>query len=198
MNLYEMKRFWFKVWLGVLAGAGLGVFMLPGVRQVQAYQGTSGPIITVTYTDPINVRGGPSTVYYPIVGRLFPGDTAIALGVSPGREWVQIEYPGAPNNTGWVYAIYVTVSGGELLVVEAPATPTPEVTATLDPTLAAAFSFEPTPTRMSTFTPPPPLVVPQFTEQAPVTRSAIAPGLVALILAAMGGVGLLISFFVRK
>ena len=198
MNLYAMQRFWFKVWLGVLAGAGLSMVLLHSVKQVQAYQGASGPMITVTYSDPINVRGGPSTVYYPIVGRMFPGDTAIALGVSPGREWVQIEYPGAPTNSGWVYAIYVTVSGGELLVVEAPATPTPEVTATLDPTLAAAFSFEPTVTRMPTFTPPPPLVVPQFTEQAPVRRSIIAPGLVALVLVVLGAVGVLVSFVVRK
>src|SRR4030095_14296653 len=154
MNVYAMKRIWFKVFWVVLTVTGLGVGMFFSVKQAAAYQDPS-VFITVTYTDPINVRGGPSTVYYPIVGQLAPGDTAPALGTSPGREWVQISYPSAPGGVGWVYAIYVTVTGGELLVVEAPSTPTPEVTSTIDPTLAAAFNFQPTSTRLPTFTPPP-------------------------------------------
>jgi uncharacterized protein YraI len=197
-NVYEMKRKWFKFCMGVLVGVVLGMVMFFPVKQAQAYQDASAVTITVTYTDPINVRGGPSTVYYPIVGRMFPGDTARALGTSPGREWVQIEYPSAPNGVGWVYAIYVSVTGGELSVVEAPFTPTPEITATLDPTLAAAFNFEPTPTRMPTFTPPPPLVVPQFTEALPVRSVKLAPGVIALSLIVLGAAGLLMSFVFRK
>jgi uncharacterized protein YraI len=198
MNVYEMKRKWFKFCMGGLVGVGLGMVMLISVKQVQAYQDASTITITVTYTDPINVRGGPSTVYYPIVGRMFPGDTARALGTSPGREWVQIEYPSAPGGIGWVYAIYVSVAGGELSVVEAPFTPTPEVTATLDPTLAAAFNFEPTSTRMPTFTPPPPLVVPQYTETLPARSFRIAPGMIALVLIVLGGAGFILSFLFRK
>jgi len=197
MNVYEMKRIWFKSFLGLGMATGLAVGLLFVVKQARAYQDPS-VYITVTYSDPINVRGGPSTVYYPIVGRLSPGDTAPALGTSPGREWVQIVYPSAPGGAGWVYAIYVTVTGGELLVVEAPSTATPEVTATIDPTLAAAFNFQPTSTRLPTFTPPPPLTVPQYTEVSPPRRSMVAPGIFVASLVLLGTIGLAASMILRK
>jgi uncharacterized protein YraI len=197
MNVYEMKQFWFKALLGVLIVAGLVMGTFYSVKPVKAFQDPS-IFVTVTYSDPINVRGGPSTVYYPIVGRLLPGDTAVALGTSPGREWVQIAYSGAPGGTGWVYAIYVTVTGGELLVVEAPSTPTPEVTSTIDPTLAAAFNFQPTATRLPTFTPPPPLTVPQFTEAVTPQRSMVAPGIFVASLVLLGTIGLIASVILRK
>ncbi|HXD09452.1 MAG TPA: hypothetical protein VN653_05265 [Anaerolineales bacterium] len=197
-----MKQFWFRAILGVLVVAGLGGGTLFSVKQARAFQDPSTPIsgayITVTYSDPINVRGGPSTVYYPVVGRLSPGDMAPALGVSPGREWVQIAFSGAPGGVGWVYAIYVSVSGGELLVVEAPSTSTPEVAATIDATLAAAFDFQPTPSRMPTFTPPPPLTVPQFTEVVATNRRLVAPGYFVLSLILIGAAGLVVSFILRK
>lgn len=197
MNIYEMKRIWFKSFLGALLIVVPVVGMLFSAEQARAYQDPS-IYITVTYSDPINVRGGPNTVHYPIVGRLSPGDTAIALGTSPGREWVQIVYPGAPGGVGWVYAIYVTVTGGELLVVEAPSTPTPQVTSTIDPTLAAAFNFQPTATRLPTFTPPPPLTVPKFTEVSPPQRSMVAPGIFVTSLVLLGTIGLIVSVVLRK
>jgi uncharacterized protein YraI len=196
-----MKRFWFKTILGSFMVAGLGVGTLFLAQQAEAYQDASTPsgvYVTVTYTDPINVRGGPNTVGYPIVGRLLPGDVRQALGVSPGREWVQIAYPEAPGGVGWVYAIYVSVTGGELLVVEAPSTPTPPVTATIDATLAAAFNFQPTASRLPTFTPPPPLTVPQFTEVAAPPRAIVAPGIFVISLLLLGAVGMLVSFALRK
>jgi hypothetical protein len=97
-----------------------------------------------------------------------------------------------------VYAIYVSVSGGELLVVEAPSTPTPPVTATIDATLAAAFNFQPTPSRMPTFTPPPPLTVPQFTEVNTPRRALVAPGIFVVSLILIGVIGLLVSIVLRK
>jgi len=195
-----MKRIWFKTVLGALVVASLGVGTLFSVKQAEAYQDPSTPsgVYITTYTDPINVRGGPSTVHYPIIGQLFPGDVLPALGVSPKREWVQVAYPGAPGGTGWVYAIYVSVSGGELLVVETPSTPTPLVTATIDATLAAAFNFQPTPSRMPTFTPPPPLTVPQFTEVSTPRRTMVAPGIFVVALVLLGALGLLISVVLRK
>jgi len=196
MNIYEMKRIWFGLSLGVVLVAGLALTMFISVTEVQAQDPST--YITVTYSDPINVRGGPSTVYYPIVGRLAPGETAVALGTSPGREWIQIAYPGAPGGVGWVYAIYVTVTGGELLVVESPSTPTPEVTSTIDPTLAAAFNFQPTATRLPTFTPPPPLTVPQFTEVSTPHRSMVAPGIFVTALILLGTLGLIASIILRK
>jgi uncharacterized protein YraI len=196
-----MKRFWFKTILGIFVVAGLSVGTLFSVKQAEAYQDAptpSGTYVTVTYSDPINVRGGPSTVHYPIVGRLMPGDMVPALGVSPGREWVQVAYPEAPGGAGWVYAIYVTVTGGELLVVEAPSTPTPPVTATIDATLAAAFSFEPTASRLPTFTPPPPLTIPQFTDVPAPRRVIVAPGIFVVSLLLLGAVGILVSIVLRK
>lgn len=200
MNLYATKQIWFKIWLGILTVIVLGAGMFFSPKQAGAYAEAprqAGPIITVTYSDPINVRGGPSTVYYPIVGQLLPSQTAPALGVSPKREWVQIAYPASPTGTGWVYAAYVTVSGGELPIVEAPPTPTPLATSTIDPTLAAAFLVQPTQTRLPTFTPPPPLTVPSFEGEGTVTTGNVL-GFFIIGLGLLGGVGLLVSFLLRK
>ena len=196
LNIYAMKRFWFKPLLGVFMVMGLGVGMLFSVRQAEAYQDPS-VFVTVTYDEPINVRGGPNTTDYPIVGRMFPGDTAPALGVSPAREWVQVSFPSAPGGVGWVYAIYVSVTG-ELRVVEAPPTATLAMTITIDPTLAAQFNFQPTMTRMPTFTPPPPLTVPQFSETETPRREGIATGIYVAGLVTLGVLGLVVSFIFRK
>ena len=192
-----MKQFWFKALLGtfMLAGLGAGVFF--STKPVDAYQDAPTPtgiFVTVTYSDPINVRSGPSTILYPIVAQLNPGEVVPALGISPGREWIQVSYPGG---TGWVYASFVSISGGELQIVEPPPTPTALATATIDPTLAAAFNIQPTQTRMPTFTPPPPLKVPQFTDEH--TEGALgASGIFILGLGLIGGIGLIISFIWRK
>ena len=195
-----MKRIWFKIILGVLAVTGLGVESLLSVKQVEAYEDAlaqSGIFATVIYSEKINVRSGPSTVHYPVIGSLFPGDVVPALGVSPGHEWVQIAYPAAPGGAGWVYAIYVSITGGELQVVEAPATGTPEVTATIDATLAAQFNFEPTSSRIPTFTPPPPLTVPHYTEVI-TPRSGTPPGIFVASLVFLGVIGLIASFILRR
>ena len=178
-----------------VAGLGMGLFLPP--KQAEAYQGASTPsgvLVTVTYTDPINVRGGPSTIYYPIVGQLFPGDVVPALGVSPGREWIQVSYPGG---TGWVYASFVSISGGELRIVEPPPTPVPLVTATIDPTLAAAFNVQPTATRLPTFTPPPPLEN-VYVEAGQPTSPGVTPGFLIVGLGLIGAIGLLASYVLRK
>ena len=199
-----MKRFWFKFSLGLLTISVSGVAMFLAPKQVDAYQDASTPtgtgaFITVTYTEDINVRSGPSTVLYPDrIGQLKPGDIAPALGVSSGHEWVQISFPSAPNGVGWVYAEYVSVSGGELPVVESPPTPTPLATNTVDPTLAAAFNFQPTSTRMPTFTPPPPLDIPKFEEETVSRPSGIPSGILVLSLGLIGAIGLVVSFILRK
>jgi uncharacterized protein YraI len=191
-----MRQFWFKALGGILilAALSLGAFLSAG--QVQAYQDAptpTGVTVTVTYADPINIRGGPSTIYYPVVGQLSPGSVVPALGISPGREWIQISYAGG---TGWVYASFVSISGGELRVVEPPPTPTPPATSTIDPTLAAAFNLQPTQTRMPTFTPPPPLEIPQFTDQT--ANPFGAAGIFITGLGLIGGIGLLVSYLMRK
>lgn len=200
MNIYATTRKWFKSGLAILLVVLTGAAAFFAPKQAEAsrepvYQ--TGVIITVTYIEDINVRGGPNTVEYPIVGRLAVGETAPALGVSPKREWVQIAYPSSPTGTGWVYAAYVTVSGGELQVVEPPPTPTPPVTATVDQTLMAAFNTQPTQTRLPTFTPPPPLTVPAFVEPAPKVSTGIF-GIFIVGLGLIGGIGLVISYIWRR
>jgi hypothetical protein len=153
----------------------------------------TGIFVTVTYSDPINVRSGPSTVLYPIVAQLNPGEVVPALGVSPKREWIQISYSGG---TGWVYASFVSISGGELRIVEPPPTPT-QVVATIDPTLAAAFNVQPTITRLPTFTPPAPLEEIDLTPHGTTPRT-VAPGIFIAVLGMLGGVGLLVSFLLRR
>ena len=195
-----MKRFWFKVLMGGVTVASLGFSALQSPNQVEAFQEASTPsgtLATVIYAEPINVRSGPSTVFYPIIGQLQPGDIVPALGVSPGREWVQISFAGGVNGIGWIYASFVTISGGELQIAEPPPTPTPLISATIDPTLAAAFIVQPTQTRMPTFTPPPPLEIPEYTDTAE-SRSSGATGIFIVILVVIGTLGLTASFFLRK
>ena len=196
-NIYAMKQFWFKALLGTLMLAFLGAGALFSPRQAVAYQDVPTPtgiFVTVTYSDPINVRSGPSTILYPIVAQLNPGEVVPALGISPGREWIQITYSGG---TGWVYASFVSISGGELRIVEPPPTPTPLVTSTIDPTLAAAFNVQPTITRLPTFTPPAPLETLEITSHVTTPRT-VAPGFFIVGLGLLGGVGLLVSFLLRR
>jgi uncharacterized protein YraI len=191
-----MRQLWFKTFVGVILLTGLAAAALASPNQAGAYQDASTPtgiFVTVTYSDPINVRSGPSTRDYPIVGQLNPGEVVPALGVSPGREWIQVTYPGG---TGWVYASFVSISGGELQILEPPPTPTPLATNTIDPTLAAAFNIQPTQTRMPTFTPPPPLEIPRFSDSP---RSSFGVGgIFIIVLGVLGGAGLLISFLLRR
>ena len=201
MNVYAMKRLWFKFPLGVFLALilGFGIFSLPPDR-AGAFQGAttpSGVLVTVTYSDPINVRAGPSTVNYPVIGQLPSGAVVPALGVSTAREWVQIEYAGSSTGVGWVYASFVTVSGGELPVVESPPTPIPPVTNTIDPTLAAAFNAVPTETRLPTFTAPPPLEVPKFEDKGSIASSGVL-GVLIIGLGLIGSIGLITSFLLRK
>ena len=153
----------------------------------------SGPIAVVNPDqDQINVRSGPS-VDYPIIGVLVAGQRVPALGRSPGGDWVLVEYPGVSGGNAWVYAFLVTLQGS-LPVVEPPPTPTPLVTPTIDPTLAAQFIIEIQPTRLPTYTPPPPLVIPTFTVP-PVTQSTagIPVGFVIIGMSAVGIFGVFIS-----
>lgn len=200
-NIYDMNRIKFKFLRVVLRGFSVSLMLFFVAGQVWGHeeaQAQSGVFVTVTYSEPINVRGGPSTVYYPIVGRVFPGDVFSALGVSPGREWVQVAFPEAPSGVGWLYAIYVTVEGGELQIVEPPPTATPIATETINPTFAAAFIFEPTSTRMPTFTPPPPLEIPQFSDEVIARPSGIPSGWLAVSLLLLGAIGYLATLVFKR
>ncbi|MBI5950247.1 MAG: SH3 domain-containing protein [Chloroflexi bacterium] len=159
----------------------------------------SGMFITVITDEPqINVRMGPSSSIYPIVGTLLTGSTAPALGRSQGGDWIQIQYDGAPGNVGWVYSPLVQVSPGTLQIAAPPPTPVPPATPTIDPTLAAQYSIVPTSTRLPTFTPPPSLTVPSYTEiSAEDSVETIPLAVVIISLAALGIIGFLLSLFWR-
>ncbi len=155
----------------------------------------SGPMILVP--EQVNVRTGPS-VNYPQVGILIAGQTAPALGRSPGGDWLQIVYPGVPGNVAWVYAAFVVLQSfqpGGLPVVEPPATPTPRVTATIDATLAAQFNLgDATATRLPTFTSAAPLPEPTQVPAPEDGGGGFPPILAILGLLVVGLFGVVISF----
>jgi hypothetical protein len=156
--------------------------------------------ITVITDDPqINIRMGPSSSIYPIVGTLPTGSTAPALGRSQGGDWIQIAYDGAPNGVGWVYSPLVQVSPGTLQIVAPPPTPVPPATSTIDPTLAAQFSIVPTATRLPTFTPPPSLPTLSYSESPTVENSASVPlAAIIIVLLVLGSIGFLVSIVLRR
>jgi hypothetical protein len=94
-----------------------------------------------------------------------------------------------------VYAYLVTITGN-LPIIEPPPTPTPRVTPTIDPTLAAQFIVEIAPTRLPTFTPPPPVVAPTFIEPPNLQNTGGVPmGFIIIGMGAVGLFGVMISFF---
>jgi hypothetical protein len=159
----------------------------------------SGAYITVTYIEPINVRSGPSSFDYPVVGQLPVGGTASAIGRSPANEWIEITFPDSPRGTAWVYAANVTLSppGFLLPFIEPPPTPTPVVTPTLNQTFVAAFQTLPTSTRLPTFTNPPPLVFPTYTNPSHASAGRAVTAWVFVLLGLLGLVGLVITSIKR-
>ena len=185
------------LWLGLTSTVRLDVYaQQPTVAIPTVTSSPFGPMVTVNLDyEQINVRAGPSQDY-PSVGVLEQGERVPALGRSVGGDWVEIAYPVVDGGVGWVYAYLVTVSGGELPVIVPPPTPTPRVTPTIDPTLAAQLIIEIGPTRLPTFTQPPPLEMPTYT-QAPTlsVASGLPMGFIVIGLAVVGLFGLLISVF---
>jgi len=144
----------------------------------------------------VNVRLGPSLDYEKI-GVLISGQEAPALGRSPGGEWIQIFYAGVQGNVAWVYAPNVILEAGQRLlpIVEPPPTPTPRVTATIDPTFAAQFNIgELQATRLPTFTPADPVVRPTITVLDQGRGGSFPPVVAILGLLVLGLFGTVVSF----
>jgi hypothetical protein len=140
-----------------------------------------------------NVRAGPSYVNYEVVGVIVEGQEVPAIGRSPGGDWIAISYPGVQGGIAWVWSELVEVRG-VLPVLEPPSTPTPQVTPTIDPTLAAQFLVEVPATRLPTYTAPPELILPTLPADEPITVSGRVPmGLVIIGLTVVGIIGILIS-----
>ncbi len=194
---------WIIVAIGILF---LGLFD-PGKSSVLAQQPTgsvptvtgtpAGPIVTVDQSIPVvRVYAGPSSFDYLPIGVLLGNESAPAIGRAKDKEdWIQIRYPGVPGSVGWVYGLYVSLSPGALLpLVDIPATPTPFATPTINPTLEAAFIGQQTPTRLPTFTPPPPLEPPSFNDAPSTSATAVPTGLLIVLLGLFGFLGAAISY----
>lgn len=195
-------------WLALawLLGAGLVLTLVGPAAASPSLQPPTLDFPTVTGTplgpqivvpDQVNVRSGPSTgPEYELIGVLIAGQRAQAIGRSAGGLWIQIEYPGVPGNVAWVYAPFVVLEPqtASLPIVEPPATTTPRVTSTIDPTFAAQFNLSDiTPTRLPTFTPAPPVAQPTFAPESPETGAGIPPIATIAGLVLIGMFGLLIS-----
>jgi len=191
-----------SIWL-FLAATSVALFVAAAPAPRALAQATVAATVTGTPAGPsilvpvqVNVRVCPD-VTCDLVGVLIAGQTAPALGRSPGGEWIQIVYPGVPGNVAWVFAPLVVLQpsqAGGLPVVQPPPTPTPRVTATIDPTLAAQFNLNPiTPTRLPTFTPAPPVVGPTFAPSGAARGGGFPPILLILGLMVVGVFGMVIS-----
>jgi len=198
-----------KVVIPFIAAVGLILLGLFGPYQplAQAQQPTgsvptvtgtpSGPTVKVDSSlDTIYVYAGPGSFDYPAIGVLLANEVAPAYGRARDRlDWIQIYYPGVPGSKGWVYGLYVKLSPGALLpILDVPPTPTPASTPTINPTLEAAFLGEVTPTRLPTFTPPPPLDVPSFANPVATEDPGVPAGLLILSLGLFGFFGAVISY----
>ena len=206
-NISNIKAvIWIPLILGLATLLSLGLYLNPAAAQQSntvtpsAMVGTpSSAFITVTYIEPINVRSGPSSFDYPVVGSIPVGGTAAAIGRSPAGEWIEIVFPDAPRGSGWIYAANVSLSAGALLpIVEPPPTPSPLMTPTLNPTFVAAFQILPTSTRLPTFTAPPSLVVPTYTNPANTASGHVLTAWVVVGLGLLGIVGMVLASFRRR
>jgi hypothetical protein len=201
MSLRNFKWFAIIIIIGLLIVTS---YTLTDVNNVHAQQPT-GSIPTVTGTpkgptakvriglteDRVNVRSGPS-IEYPEIGVILLGAEVPVVGRSIGGDWLVVEYPGVTGGIGWVWARYMSVTPGELAVVESPPLPEPIRTITIDPTMAAQFVTTPIATRLPTFTQPAPLVIPTYDNSTGQTLGGIPIGLIIIILA---GTGILLGLF---
>lgn len=155
-----------------------------------------GPIARVNQDQSqINVRSGPD-IDFPLIGVLIAGQEVPALGKSVAGLWIQIVYPGVEGGIAWVYSPLVTITRvDELSIVEPPSLPTPLVTPTIDPTLAAQFIVEIQATRLPTFTPGISLVIPTYVNESIEDSSSVLPpaGLVITLFGVVGLIGMLVS-----
>ncbi len=203
--MYARKVFLFALPAALIVllalGAPLGTRVLAQQPTGSIPTVTGTPIGAVVAVDPslgwIDVYAGPSTFNYPKIGVLLVGAKAPALGRARGDDnWIMIQYEGVPGAVGWVYALYVSLTGtnGQALPpVDIPPTPTPLYTPTIDPTLVAAYLPVENATRLPTFTAAAPLAVPTFVDEAQ-RNGRIPVGLLIFGFAVVGALGTMISF----
>jgi hypothetical protein len=187
-------------------GFGCLGWLLLNARPQQAYAqhptlsiptvtGTPSGSIATVYSNlmQIPVRSGPGQ-NFPEIGILIQNQRVPALGISPGGDWVKIVYIGVPEGVGWIWGNFVMISQ-PLDQVALPHTPTPRVTATLNPTLAAQFPQDIDPTRMPTFTSAPPIIAPTYAAVEPsfVLLSNLPIGFIIIGLGVLGVFGIFLT-----
>ncbi len=154
----------------------------------------SGPVAAVNLDqDMIHVRSGPGE-NYSVIGLLVAGQKVPAMAQSAGGDWIQIVYLGVPGSRGWVHKNLINITGGALQVVTPPPTQAPQVTPTLEPTLAARYLVVASPTNLPTFTPAPPVSIPTFVPAVRVSVISQFPvGFIIIGLAVVGFFGTMIT-----
>ena len=185
--------------LGVVRPAAAGVRPQATAIAPTVTPLSSGPMVMVNPGQNeqfIKVRSGPHVLFAQI-GILSVGQKAPAKGITAGGDWILIEYPGVPGSEGWVYSGFVSLTPGDLPIVEPPSTPTPQVTQTIDPTLAAQFIVTIEPSRMPTFTPAAPITIPTYTSSSG-GIPGVPMGLIIIVLLVLGVVTGLISFLTNR
>ena len=171
-----------------------GFFQIPTVDIPTVTSTDRGIVVRVKNDDSnpqINVRSGPGTEYDK-VGTLLANQEVVGKGRTEGGSWLLIEYQGGPDGYAWVYSPYVDYVG-ELPIVVVPNTPTPRITNTIDPTLAAQFFITVEPTRLPTFTEPAPISIPTFQIISGVNVTGGVP--MGLIILVCSIVGIIIGLF---
>lgn len=191
-------------WLSAMILATFLLALAQGAAATPQVVQASTPIPTLTGTaigpyilvpDQVNVRMCPSTDC-DLVGVLIAGQEAPAIGRSSGGDWIQIIYQGVPGNIAWVYSPFVVLEAGPSLlpIIEPPPTPTPRITATIDPTLAAQFNLTaPIATHLPTYTPAPQVIYPTFEPEGNGNGSGFPPIIAIITLMVVGMSGLVIS-----
>jgi len=184
------------------------IYTLSDTKSVYAQQPTGSiPTVTGTPTGPmakviaykaesdgINIRSGPS-VNYDIIGKMWLDLYLPVIGKSPGGDWLLIKDTSLPGGQGWVFSFNVDLTPGEIPVAEVPPTPMPKATLQIDPTLAAQFVTTPLATRLPTYTPSAPLVIPTFDVFDSQSFAGIPIGLIILVLIGLGLLMALFSYF---
>jgi uncharacterized protein YraI len=153
-----------------------------------------GPVVTVQSTTGFAyVRSGPSTDFEEL-GLLYNGEIVPALGQSAEGFWIKVEYYGSPTGDGWIYSPLV-INNQTLPILEPVGTPTPRVTPTIDPVLAAQFIYDQPGTRLPTYTAPAPLAIATYTvETSGGIFSNFPMGLVIVSLFVVGLFGTLVIY----
>ncbi len=87
-----------------------------GTAATSAPNETAGPTVSGTVIQQVNVRTGPGTEF-DAIGTLNPNDVVTLIGKDVGGDWLEIQYPSAPDGKGWIAGAYVQAESLEGLPI---------------------------------------------------------------------------------